>query len=306
MASTATATSTSPLTLHSTVPLPSGTGHIPRLGLGVCASAACTHSCVSALKAGYLHLDTAQIYHNQRETGEGIRQYLSQTPPAKRQDLFICSKLWETGTPPNSTFSRESAIKGVESSLSLLGLEYIDLYLLHTPRPGPKCRLEGYLGLQDMLRAGKVKAIGVSNWAPRHIEELMAQPGVEVLPAVNQVEYHPWNQQKEIYEYCKKKGIVMVAYSPLTQGRRLGDGVIKGIAERHSKSAAQVILRWILQRGVVTIPKSDRESRIKENADIFDFELDEEDMGKIANLDEGQKANIGKLGALRNGRGSAY
>jgi diketogulonate reductase-like aldo/keto reductase len=289
-----TSISTSSLTLHSTLPLPSGKGQIPRLGLGVCASAACTPSCVSALKVGYIHLDTAQIYGNERETGEGIRQYLSQTPSAKREDLFICSKLWETGTPPNSTFSRESAIKGVESSLQLLGLEYIDLYLIHTPRPGPKSRLDGYLGLQDMLKAGKVKAIGVSNWAPRHIEELMAYPEVEVLPAVNQVECHPWNQQKEIYEYCKKKGIVMVAYSPLTQGRRLGDDVIKGIAEKHGKSAAQVVLRWILQRGMATIPKSDRDSRIRENADIFDFELDEEDLAKIDKLDEGQKANIGK------------
>jgi diketogulonate reductase-like aldo/keto reductase len=302
MASTSTLTPA--LTLHSTVPLPSGKGQIPRLGLGVCASAACTPSCVSALKAGYLHLDTAQIYNNERETGEGIRQYLSQNPSAKREDLFICSKLWETGTPPNSTFSRESAIKGVESSLQQLGLEYIDLYLLHTPRPGPKCRHDGYLGLQDMLKAGKVKAIGVSNWAPRHIEELMSHPDVNVLPAVNQVESHPWNQQKEIYDYCKKKGIVMMAYSPLTQGRRLGDEVVKAIAEKHGKTAAQVVLRWILQRGVVTIPKSDRESRIKENADIFDFELDDEDVGKIANLDEGQKANIGKSKILRLGQWS--
>ena len=134
----------------------------------------------------------------------------------------------------------------------------------------------------------------------------MAQPGVEVLPAVNQVEYHPWNQQKEIYEYCQKKGIVMVAYSPLTQGRRLGDQVIKAIGEKHGKSAAQVVLRWILQRGVVTIPKSDRESRIKENADIFDFELDQEDMEKIAKLDEGQKANIGTLMMFEHGTCSIY
>jgi diketogulonate reductase-like aldo/keto reductase len=297
---------TSSLTLHSTVILPSGKGQIPRLGLGVCASEACTPSCVSALKAGYLHLDTAQIYKNERETGEGIRQYLSQNPSAKREDLFVCSKLWETGTPPNSTFSRESAIKGVESSLQLLGLEYIDLYLLHTPRPGPKCRHDGYLGLQDMLTAGKVEAIGVSNWAPRHIEELMTHPDIDVLPAVNQVEYHPWNQQMEIYDYCKKKGVVMVAYSPLTQGRRLGDEVIKGIAEKHGKTAAQVVLRWILQRGVVTIPKSDRETRIRENADIFDFELDEEDMGKIAKLDEGQKANIGESASQQSGLSSRY
>jgi diketogulonate reductase-like aldo/keto reductase len=294
MGLTATDRSTLTLTLHSTVPLPSGKGQIPRLGLGVCASEECTRSCVSALKAGYRHLDTAQIYNNEREAGDGIRQYLSQNPSAKREDLFVCSKLWETGTPPNSTFSRASAATGVESSLQLLGLEYIDLYLLHTPRPGPKCRYDGYLGLQDMLTAGKVKAIGVSNWAPRHIEELMTHPDIKVLPAVNQVEYHPWNQQKEIYDYCRQKGIVMVAYSPLTQGRRLGDQTIKEIAQKHGKTAAQVVLRWILQKGVVTIPKSDREARIRENADIFDFELDEEDMGKIAKLDEGQKANIGE------------
>jgi diketogulonate reductase-like aldo/keto reductase len=134
-------------------------------------------------------------------------------------------------------------------------LEYIDLYLLHTPRPGPKCRHDGYLGLQDMLKEGKVKAIGVSNWAPRHIEELMTYADIDVFPAVNQVEFHPWNQQKEIYGYCKEKGIVMVAYNPLTQGRRLGDEVIKGIAGKHGKTATQVVLRWILQKGVLTIPK---------------------------------------------------
>jgi len=125
------ATSSAPtpsLSINSAILLLSDKGHIPRLGLGVCASVACTPSCISALKASYKHLDTGQIYGNERETGEDIRQYLSQTPSAKRGGLFICSKLWETGAPPNSTFSRESAIKGVESSLQLLGLEYIDLY----------------------------------------------------------------------------------------------------------------------------------------------------------------------------------
>jgi len=131
-----------------------------------------------------------------------------------------------------------------------------------------------------MLRAGKVKAI----------EELMKHPDIDVLPAVNQVEYHPWNQQKEIYDYCKEKGMVVVAYSPLTQGRRLGDEVIKEIAEKHGKTPAQVVMRWILQRGVVMILKSDKESRIRENADIFDFELDEEDLGKrLLSLTRGRR-----------------
>jgi len=242
------------------------------------------------MTAGYRHLDTAQIYQNEAETGVAIKQ---STVP--RSELFVCSKLWEkdldTGEP---TFSRAGAIAGVESSLEKLQLDYIDLYLLHVPRPGAKGRHQAWLGLQDCLKQGKVKSIGLSNFSPNAIEALMKEDGVDTLPAVNQIEFHPFQQQKKLLDYCKSKGIVVVAYSPLSQGKRLQDPVILKIAQKTNKTPAQVALRWCLQKDVVIIPKSDREERIKENAEIFGWSLDQVDMEAIDSLDEGQKGNIGE------------
>jgi diketogulonate reductase-like aldo/keto reductase len=228
-------------------------------------------------------LDTAQIYKNESETGAAISQ--SNIPPS---ELFICSKLWE------DMYTRSGALQGVEGSLKKLGLDSIDLYLLHNPRPGPAARKEAWLGLQDAVEKGLVKSIGVSNWAPKHIDQLMKEEGVYIFPAVNQVEFHPWNQQREIAKYCQEKGIVMVAYSPLTQGRRLKDATIAQLAEKYGKTPAQIVLRWCLQRGVVVIPKSDREERIVENKGIFGWELSSEDCKIIEGLDEGQKGNVGE------------
>lgn len=305
-----------PLSLETALPLPSGKGAIPTLGLGVCASERCEQSALAALQAGYRHLDTAQIYYNERETGSAVTNFLSQNPSVKRSEIFVTSKLWEVDLsrpdmptsfedlcnhdwPVDSTeaghtaFTKDGAIKGFERSLKSTGLDYLDLYLLHNPRPGPKARLEAWLGLQDVLKSGKAHAIGVSNWNPKHVEDLMASPEVNVLPAVNQIEFHPWNQQREIVKYCKEKGIVVTAYSPLTTGKRLGDVVIGQIAKKHHKTPAQVVLRWCLQMGVVIIPKSDREQRINENKDLYGWELDARDLEEIAKLDEGQKGNVG-------------
>lgn len=268
--------------ITSTLPLNSGTS-IPQFGFGTCASGQCTQSALWALQQGYIHLDTAQIYKNEAETGEAIAK--SGFPHDK---LFVCSKLWE------DMYTRQGAIDGVEGSLKKLGLKSIDLYLIHNPRPGPKARQESWLGLQDCVEKGWVKAIGVSNWAPRHIDQLMREDGVKIFPAVNQIEFHPWQQQRELVKYCQEKGIVVVAYSPLTQGRRLGEPLIKKIAEKYDKTPAQVVLRWCLQKGVVIIPKSDKESRIKENTGIFDWELQHEDVNEIDTLDEGQKGNVGE------------
>lgn len=268
--------------LTSTLPLNDGTS-IPQFGFGTCASATCTQSALWALKHGYIHLDTAQIYHNEKETGDAIAQ--SKIP---HDQIFVCSKLWE------DMYTRQGAIDGVEGSLTKLGLKTIDLYLIHNPRPGPKARLDSWLGLQDCVKKGWVKSIGVSNWAPKHIEQLMKEDGVTILPAVNQVEFHPWQQQREIRKYCKEKGIVVVAYSPLTQGKRLKDPVIVKIAEKYGRSPAQVVLRWCLQRDVVIIPKSDKEERIVENKGIFDWELKGEDVEAIDALDEGQRGNVGE------------
>ena len=263
---------------------------IPILGFGTCQSTVCTQACLQAFSAGYRHLDTAQIYRNEVETGAAVKK--SHIP---RSEIFVCSKLWEadleSGKP---TYSRSSAAYNVDRSLKALGLDYIDLYLLHNPRPGRAARHEAWLGLQECVRNGKLKAIGVSNFSPAAIEMLMKEEGVDIMPAVNQIEFHPWNQQRKLLEYCEEKGIVVVAYSPLCLGRKLGDPTIVEIAKRVGKSAAQVCLRWCLQMGVVIIPKSDREERIKENASIFGWELSEEDMKKIEKLDMGQKGNQGE------------
>ena len=276
------ATSTAAPSLTSAQRLASG-HKIPIVGLGVCNSAACKSSVISALQAGYRHLDTAQIYGNEAETGQGIKE-----SGVDRKRIFVCSKLWETD------YGRDESVQGVQNSLEKLGTGTIDLYLLHTPRPGPEARLQSWLGLQECVAKGLVGAIGVSNFSPKHIDELVANPDVGIKPCVNQVEFHPWNQQKEIFAYCKARRIAVVAYSPLTQGKRLKDDTIVKIAEKHGRTAAQVVLRWCLQMGVVVIPKSDKEARIKENADVFGFELDEEDMKEIEKLDEGQKGNVGE------------
>lgn len=328
------------LSLDSRHALVSGQGAIPVLGLGVCVSTKCDSSILSALKAGYRHIDTAQIYYvslprtttplgtnlslmkwrekNEKETGTAVKTFLSQNPSVVRADIFVCSKLWETDLsrpdmptsfvdlcnggpwPLNSlesghtTYTRAAAVEGLNRSLAVAGLDYFDLYLLHNPRPGPQARLQAWLGLQDAMAAGKARAIGVSNFSPAHIEDLMSQPGVHTLPAVNQIELHPWNQQRVIREYCARKNIIVTAYSPLTQGQRLGDKVIGGIARKVGKTPAQVVLRWCLQVGVVVIPKSDREERIVENKGLFGWELDGEDMEAIDGLDEGQKGNLGE------------
>lgn len=270
------------LQITSTLPLKSG-HEIPVLGFGTCASETCTQSAVAALRNSYIHLDTAQIYKNEAETGAAIAQ--SQISPS---NLFVCSKLWE------DMYTREGALAGVESSLKKLGLETIDLYLLHTPRPGREARKQAWLGLQDAVAKGLAKSIGVSNWAPRHIEQLITEDGVHIYPVVNQIELHPWNQQRQLVEYCRSKGIVVVAYSPLTQGRRLNDPTIVALAEKYGKSPAQIVLRWGIQKGLVVIPKSDKEARIIENKGIFGWGLPNEDMAAIDSLDEGQKANLGE------------
>ncbi|KAK6335230.1 hypothetical protein TWF718_010665 [Orbilia javanica] len=308
------------------IPLPQAPPlSIPVLGLGVFQSTKTHSSVLSALSSGYRHLDTAQIYYNESATGAAVTEFLAENPSLSRSDIFICSKHWEVdlslpGMPPTfesmahpppdgsgawkttatklgfTSYTKEGAIDGFNRSLEAMGpgIDYIDLYLLHNPRPGPTARLQAWLGLQEIVKGGKAKAIGVSNWSKRHIEELIANEEVDIVPAVNQIEFHPWCQHKALVEYCKGKGIVVVAYSPLTQGRRLKDPVILDIAEKYGKTAAQVVLRWCLQKGVVIIPKSDKEERIKENSELWGWELVEEDMEKITALDEGISGKLGE------------
>ena len=199
----------------------------------------------------------------------------------------MTSKVWD------NEHTKQGSLDAVSDSLKRMQLDYIDLYLIHNPRSGSNGRHQAWLGLQDALKEGKVKSIGVSNFTPGHIQSLMKSADVTVKPALNQIEFHPWNQQKEIVEYCKSQAIAVQAYSPLTNKKNLGDPVIGEVAKKHGRTAAQIILRWVLQQGVIAIPKSENPGRIKENASIYDFYLDDKDLAKISMLNQGMKGNVG-------------
>jgi len=229
----------------------------------------------AAIRHGYRSIDTAAIYGNEEGVGQGIRQGLEETG-IKREELFVTSKVW------NADLGYESTRKAFELSLKKLGLEYLDLYLIHWPVAGKY--KEAWRALEQLYKEGRIKAIGVSNFQIHHLQDLMQD--AEIKPMINQVEFHPRLTQTELRAFCKEQGIQVEAWSPLMQGQLLDHPVLKEIADRHHKSIAQVILRWDLQHGVVTIPKSTKEQRIKENADIFDFELTAEDMQLIDAMNE--------------------
>lgn len=228
-----------------------------------------------AITQGYRSVDTAAIYANEEGVGHGIREGL-EAAGIERGDLFITSKVW------NSELGYESTLKAYDESLRKLGLEYLDLYLIHWPVEG-KFK-EAWRALETLYKAGRVKAIGVSNFQIHHLEELMKD--AEIKPMVNQVEYHPRLTQLELIAFCKKHDIQLEAWSPLMQGQLLEHKTLQEIATRHGKSVAQIIIRWDLQNGVVTIPKSIKAHRIAENADVFDFELSPEDMQLISGLNQ--------------------
>jgi len=233
----------------------------------------------TAIKHGYRSIDTAAIYENEVGVGQGIREAI-QEANISREDLFVTSKVW------NSDLGYESTIAAYEASLNKLGLEYLDLYLIHWPVAGKY--KEAWKALESLYKEGRVKAIGVSNFHIHHLEDLMED--AEIKPMVNQVEYHPRLTQKELQAFCRKHGIQLEAWSPLMQGQLLDNEILKEIANKYNKSVAQVILRWDLQNGVVTIPKSTKEHRIIENASVFDFQLTEEDMERIDGLNQNHRA----------------
>ncbi|MFD2446921.1 aldo/keto reductase [Bacillus sp. CGMCC 1.16607] len=251
---------------------------MPWLGIGVFKvedGPELIHSVKSAIKHGYRSIDTAAIYQNEEGVGQAIREGIKETGVA-REDLFITSKVW------NSDLGYESTIAAYETSLTKLGLDYLDLYLIHWPVAGKY--KEAWRALETLYKEGKVKAIGVSNFQVHHLEDLIND--AEIKPMVNQVEYHPRLTQKEVHAFCLKHGIQLEAWSPLMQGQLLDHPVLEEIANQYNKSIAQVILRWDLQNGIVTIPKSTKEQRIVENSTIFDFELTKEDMEKINGLNQ--------------------
>ncbi|MGM0885649.1 MAG: aldo/keto reductase [Bacillota bacterium] len=231
-----------------------------------------------AIKHGYRSIDTAAIYENEEGVGQGIREGLKEAG-ISREDLFVTSKVW------NADLGYESAIAAYEKSLKKLGLEYLDLYLIHWPVEGKY--KEAWRALETLYKEGKVKAIGVSNFQIHHLRDLMED--AEVKPMVNQVECHPRLTQKEVQAFCKEQGIQLEAWSPLMQGELLDNDVLQAIATKHGKSVAQVILRWDLQNGIVTIPKSTKEHRIVENSTVFDFELSAEEMNQIDGLNQNHR-----------------
>jgi diketogulonate reductase-like aldo/keto reductase len=227
------------------------------------------NSVLSAIEDGYRHIDTAHIYFNEGSVGKAI-----QDSQIKREDIFIATKLWN--------WDHKKVEEAYQKSLKKLKVEYIDLYLMHFPVSGT--RVDAWKAMENIYKEKRVKSIGVSNFTIKHLEELMSK--TSIVPAVNQVEFHPFLYQKELLEFCNKHGIVLEAYSPLSHGKRLDDHTLQDIASAHKKTVAQVMIRWSLQHGNIVIPKSRNPVRIKQNFDVFDFELSEIEMTSINNLNE--------------------
>ncbi|GAA3388612.1 aldo/keto reductase [Streptomyces roseoviridis] len=252
---------------------------MPQLGFGVwqVPDDEAEQVVTTALDAGYRSIDTAAIYEN--ETGTGRALAASGLP---REELFVTTKLWNTEQGYDST------LRAFDASLTKLGLDYVDLYLIHWPLPAKDAYVDTYRAFEKILADGRARAIGVSNFLPEHLERLIGE--TSVVPAVNQIELHPQLQQAATREAHARHGIATEAWSPLGQGKGLLEvPAIVAIARKHDRTPAQVVLRWHLQVGNVVIPKSVTPSRIRENIDVFDFELDAEDLAAVAALDEGHR-----------------
>ncbi|MEK4345273.1 MULTISPECIES: aldo/keto reductase [Paenibacillus] len=255
--------------------------NMPWLGLGVFQveeGSELIQAVKSAIAHGYRSIDTAAIYQNETGVGQAIKEAL-QDNNLSREELFVTSKVW------TADMGYEETIAAYEASLAKLGLEYLDLYLIHWPVKGKY--KETWRALETLYKEGRVKAIGVSNFQIHHLEDVMKD--AEIKPMVNQVELHPYLSQQALLSFCQEQGIQLEAWSPLMQGQLLDQPVLKQIAAKYSKSVAQVIIRWDLQRGIITIPKSTKEHRIIENVDVFDFLLTEEDMNLINALNQDQR-----------------
>ncbi|MFJ7934733.1 aldo/keto reductase [Sporosarcina sp. NPDC096371] len=262
--------------LQSTTTLHNGV-EMPWLGLGVFKveeGQELVNAVKGAIEHGYRSIDTAAIYGNEAGVGQGIHE-----AKVAREELFITSKVW------NSELGYEATIAAYEESLTKLGLDYLDLYLIHWPVAGKY--KEAWRALETLYKKGRVKAIGVSNFQIHHLEDLLKD--AEIRPMVNQVEYHPRLTQKELQAFCQQHAIQLEAWSPLMQGQLLDNTELQEIADKYGKSVAQIILRWDIQNGVVTIPKSTKAHRIAENATVFDFELTAEDIERINNLNQNHR-----------------
>ncbi len=261
------------LSVDARVTLADGT-KMPVLGLGVWRAASgkeTQRAVATALDVGYRLIDTAKLYGNERDVGRAVRA--SKIP---RDEIFITTKLW------NTDHGSEAALRAFEQSRRELGVDSIDLYLIHWPVPG--LRQESWKALLDLKEKGLARSIGVSNYTIRHLEELLSASPIP--PSVNQVEFHPFLYQADLLAFCQGHRIQLEAYSPLTRGHRLDHPVIKAVAADYRRTPAQILIRWGLQHGLVVIPKSVRPERIRENAQVFDFELSGTDMARLDALDE--------------------
>ena len=260
------------LKIDATVKLENGI-EMPILGLGTWAlkGQECIQAVRWAIELGYRLIDTATLYGNEREIGKAIEG--SKVP---REELFITSKVW------NSDQGYENTLKAFERSLERLKLSYLDLYLIHWPVSG--LRNDTWRALEKLYDNNRVKAIGVSNFTIRHIDDLLSK--TSVTPMVNQVEFSPFLYQKELLKYCNSKNIQLEAYSPLTRTRRFNDSTLKSISLKHNKNVPQILIRWGLQHNIIEIPKSGNKQHLKDNSDVFDFELDTGDMNQLDALNE--------------------
>ncbi|UOQ83416.1 aldo/keto reductase [Gracilibacillus salinarum] len=255
---------------------------MPEIGYGVFRveeGEALEDAVKTAIKSGYRSIDTASIYGNERSVGKGIQQAIAEGI-VTREELFVTSKVWNDG------LSYQDTIAAYEESLAKMGLAYLDLYLIHWP--GNQQFLEPWTAFETLYKEGRVKAIGVSNFQVHHLEQLMEE--ADVTPAVNQIEFHPKLTQQEVRAYCETQGIQVEAWSPLMNAELLTNETIGKIAQAHGKSAAQIILRWDLQHGVVTIPKSMTPSRIKENLEVYEFQLTDLEMQQLDALNENKRS----------------
>lgn len=256
---------------------------MPIVGLGtfrVENSDECKASVKHAIENGYTHIDTAMVYDNEEKVGEGIAEGLVATGK-QRSDLFITSKLWL------ADYGRENVADAYETSLNKLGLDYLDLYLMHWPGTDEALMIDTWQGMEDLYKNDRVKNIGVSNFKTEHFEALLAQ--VSIKPVINQVEFHPYLLQESLSRYLEVQNIHMESWSPLMNAQILEDDTVKSVASEVGKSPAQVIIRWNIEHGVVVIPKSVTPSRIEENLNVFDFQLTSAQIEKLDKLNEDRR-----------------
>lgn len=251
---------------------------IPQVGLGVWQTPRedTERAVATALEAGYRHIDTAAAYQNEREVGEALKK--SGLP---RDQVYITTKLW------NSDQGYDSTLRAFDKSMARLGLDYLDLYLIHWPMPAKGAFVETFKAFADLREQGRIRSIGLSNFEPEHLRELVDATGI--VPAVNQIELHPLLQQEELREMHAQMGIATEAWSPLGQGSLLSNDTVVSVADAHGKTPAQVLIRWHMQLGNIVIPKSVTPERIVSNFDVFDFELSEQDMASVSTLGDGTR-----------------